>query len=152
MAPPYPSALPGAVTGLYGNHGFKDFKQANHGASVRSLSHPAREDIQLPAVFHALSDPARLRIVWDLANGQERNCSKLNSQLAKSTLSHHFKVLRESGLTHTRVDGTWRFISLRLDDLEARFPGLFDSVFRSMARDNTLALPSAEPGEPRTAG
>jgi DNA-binding transcriptional ArsR family regulator len=100
---------------------------------LRSLSEPAREDIQLAAVFHALSDPARLHIVRDLANGQERNCSKLNTQLAKSTLSHHFKVLREAGITHTRVDGTWRFISLRLDDLEVRFPGLFDAVFRCLA-------------------
>jgi DNA-binding transcriptional ArsR family regulator len=110
---------------------------------VRSLSHPALGDIQLPAVFHALSDPARLRIVRDLAGGQEQNCGDLNLPLAKSTLSHHFKVLRDAGLTRTRVDGTWRFISLRLDDLDTRFPGLFNAIFQSLAADA-----SSSPGVP----
>ncbi|MEV6674702.1 metalloregulator ArsR/SmtB family transcription factor [Streptomyces sp. NPDC051162] len=112
---------------------------------MRSLTEPTREDIQLATVFHALSDPARLQMVQDLASGQERNCSRLSSQLAKSTLSHHFKVLREAGVTHTRVEGTWRFISLRLDDLEARFPGLFDAIFRSLINDGTGAPTAGEP-------
>jgi len=48
--------------------------------------------------------------------------------MSKSTLSHHLKVLREAGLTVTRVDGTRRMVSLRADDLDARFPGLLRTV------------------------
>jgi len=48
--------------------------------------------------------------------------------MPKATLSHHLKVLRESGLTHTRCEGRSRLISLRREDLEDRFPGLLDAV------------------------
>jgi hypothetical protein len=40
-------------------------------------------------------------------------------------------VLREDGVTVTRVVGTQRFVSLRRGELAARFPGLLDSVLRS---------------------
>ncbi|GAX90016.1 transcriptional regulator [Effusibacillus lacus] len=49
--------------------------------------------------------------------------SALEVPIAKSTLSHHFKVFREAGIINTRIEGTQRFISLRRDDLDARFPG-----------------------------
>ena len=52
----------------------------------------------------------------------EQSCGALNIPIAKSTLSHHFKVLRESGVMYTRLEGTQRFISIREDDLNARFP------------------------------
>ena len=52
----------------------------------------------------------------------------VESKVAKSTLSHHFKVLREAGITHTRANGTHRLMSLRKDDLDERFPGLISSV------------------------
>ena len=42
--------------------------------------------------------------------------------------SHHFRVLREAGITHTRIDGTTRHVTLRREDLDARFPGLLDAV------------------------
>jgi DNA-binding transcriptional ArsR family regulator len=48
--------------------------------------------------------------------------------LSKATLSHHFRVLREAGLVRTRLDGRKRLLSLREDDLNARFPGLLDAV------------------------
>jgi DNA-binding transcriptional ArsR family regulator len=51
--------------------------------------------------------------------------------VAKSTLSHHFKVLREAGITYTRANGTHRLMSLRKDDLEDRFPGLLTSVLNA---------------------
>lgn len=96
---------------------------------ARVVNQPAREDIELTAVFHALSDPARLRIVCDLADRtDEMSCSELTVEMSKSTLSHHLKVLREAGLTVTRVDGTRRMVSLRADDLDARFPGLLRTV------------------------
>jgi DNA-binding transcriptional ArsR family regulator len=55
----------------------------------------------------------------------------VEAHVAKSTLSHHFKVLREAGITHTRANGTHRLMSLRKDDLEGRFPGLLSSVLNA---------------------
>ena len=79
-------------------------------------------------MLHALSDPVRLQIVRSLADREEQSCSAVEASVSKSTLSHHFKVLREAGLTHTRVNGTHRLVSLRRDELEERFPGLLTSV------------------------
>ena len=79
-------------------------------------------------MLHALSDPVRLEIVRLLADEEERPCSAVEAKVAKSTLSHHFKVLREAGITHTRANGTHRLMSLRKADLDERFPGLLSSV------------------------
>ncbi|GAC1319159.1 MAG: helix-turn-helix transcriptional regulator [Thermoleophilaceae bacterium] len=95
---------------------------------MRSLHHPHPEEFSLPEVLHALSDPVRLQIVRALAEREEQSCSSVEASVSKSTLSHHFKVLREAGVTHTRANGTQRFVSLRRDDLERRFPGLLKSV------------------------
>lgn len=97
---------------------------------MRTLKHPDRAKIQLTDVFHALSDPTRLAIVRGLADEREQSCSGLNIPVAKSTLSHHLKVLRDAGVTSTRVEGTHRLMSLRHEDLEARFPGLLEVVLR----------------------
>lgn len=95
---------------------------------MRTLHHPRAEELNLPEVLHALSDPVRLQIVRTLADRQEKACSAVEASVSKSTLSHHFKVLREAGITHTRVNGTQRLVSLRQDDLDERFPGLLRSV------------------------
>lgn len=95
---------------------------------MRTLHHPRVEEITLPDVLHALSDPVRLQIVRALADSNEQSCSMVEASVSKSTLSHHFKVLREAGVTRTRVNGTHRYVSLRGDELESRFPGLLRSV------------------------
>jgi DNA-binding transcriptional ArsR family regulator len=95
---------------------------------MREPHHPARRELELPAVLHALSDPARLEIVRRLADGDEPSCGTFDMGLSKATLSHHFRVLRESGVIHTRPEGRKRLLSLRADDLEARFPGLLNAV------------------------
>jgi DNA-binding transcriptional ArsR family regulator len=92
------------------------------------LHHPAVQELELPAVLHALSDPIRLGIVRDLAGHGACNCGTFSVPVAKSTLSHHLKVLREAGVTLTEPAGTPRVVSLRADDLNARFPGLLDAV------------------------
>jgi DNA-binding transcriptional ArsR family regulator len=94
------------------------------------LEQPELDAIELAAVLHALSDPARLEIVRALAAEGERQCGSFDLGLTKATRSHHFKVLREAGLTHTRVEGTARYVTLRRDELDARFPGLLDAVTR----------------------
>lgn len=79
-------------------------------------------------MLHALSDPIRLAIVCTLSEGPERPCGALESAVSKSTLSHHLKVLREAGLTYTRIEGTQRVMSLRATELDERFPGLLRTV------------------------
>jgi DNA-binding transcriptional ArsR family regulator len=95
------------------------------------LSHPAREEIELAAVLHALSDPMRLRIVAGLAFEDKRTCKSFNLPVTKSTCTHHFRVLREAGVIRQRLEGTTRLNSLRREDLDERFPGLLDSVLRA---------------------
>jgi len=95
---------------------------------VRAVRHPSLEEIQVTDVLHALSDPVRLQIVRELACREECCCNGLAAPVSKSTLSHHLKVLREAGLTRTRVEGNQRLISLREDDLERHLPGLLPSV------------------------
>lgn len=96
--------------------------------STDTLEMPAREELGLTSVLDALSDPVRLGIVAALAGGGERACGLLGDSVADSTRSHHLRVLREAGVTATRRDGTRRLVSLRRDDLDARFPGLLDAV------------------------
>ena len=98
---------------------------------MRDLYHPRVEDVEIENVLHALSDPVRLEIVRVLAGVEEIPCSSLNAAVSKSTMSHHFKVLREAGVTHTRANGTKRLISLRARELEERFPGLIASVLQA---------------------
>ncbi len=102
---------------------------------MREPHHPSPAELELPAVLHALSDPARLAIVRRLAEGKEWSCSHFDLGLSKATLSHHFRVLREAGVVKTRVDGRKRLQSLRRDDLEQRFPGLLEAVLSSGAVD-----------------
>jgi DNA-binding transcriptional ArsR family regulator len=98
---------------------------------VTVLEQPAIEAVELAEVLHALSDPARLEIVRGLATDGERQCGSFDLGLTKATRSHHFKVLREAGLTFTRLEGTARFVTLRRDELDAKFPGLLDAVVQS---------------------
>jgi DNA-binding transcriptional ArsR family regulator len=93
-----------------------------------SMTHPAREELELAAVLHAFSDPVRLLIVEGLATGEERSCKSFDLPVVKSTCTHHFRVLREAGVIRQRLDGTTKMTALRRDDLEHRFPGLLDAV------------------------
>jgi len=91
--------------------------------------HPDRDEIELPALLHALSDPQRLTIVRELAVADgPRACGSFALDVAKSTRTHHFRVLREAGLIEQRREGTSKLSTLRRDDVEARFPGLIDAV------------------------
>ena len=101
---------------------------------MRYLPHPAREQIELAAVLEALSDPTRLGIVIGLADNKtewEARCGAFSHLASKTNLTYHFAKLRAAGVTHARVEGTSRFISLRREDLEARFPGLLDTVINA---------------------
>ena len=96
-----------------------------------ALVHPNRDQLELAAVLHALSDPMRLRIVAKLASGEQRTCKSFDLPVVKSTCTHHFRVLREAGLIHQRLEGKTRLNTLRREDLDARFPGLLDAVLQA---------------------
>jgi DNA-binding transcriptional ArsR family regulator len=100
-------------------------------STAPDIPHPTRDQFDLPAVLHALSDPVRLRIVAGLAAGDERTCGSFDVAVSKSTCTHHFRVLREAGLIRQRQQGTTRLNSLRRDDLEARFPGLLETILQA---------------------
>jgi DNA-binding transcriptional ArsR family regulator len=96
------------------------------------LYHPPREDLELASVLHALSDPQRLRIVQALAEDPEpRRCGTFDLDVTKSTMTHHFRILREAGIIEQSCEGTAKLNSLRREDLEARFPGLLNAVLQS---------------------
>jgi DNA-binding transcriptional ArsR family regulator len=80
--------------------------------------------------MHALSDPTRLEIARSLVHETERHCGEFHGigGITVATLSHHLRVLREAGVTRTRIAGKHRYVSLRRDDLDDRFPGLLASV------------------------
>ena len=94
------------------------------------LDEPDLADVPVLTVLQALADETRLEIVRELAGGAERVCGTFAPQLSKATRSHHFKVLREAGLTRTRVEGTRKYVRLRADELRERYPGLLESVLR----------------------
>lgn len=110
--------------------------------------HPTREQIELPMVLDCLSDPIRLAIVYNLARhpqAAELRCGEFYGLSGKSNLAYHFAKLRESGLLRTRSVGTARLMSLRREDLDARFPGLLDAVMASASSDAArLQLPELE--------
>ncbi len=89
---------------------------------------PHQKDLLLTAVLYALSDEVRLGIARQLADRGEQPCGVFEVDRPKSSLSHHFRVLRESGVVSTRRAGTVLMNTLRRDDLEVRFPGLLEAV------------------------
>lgn len=103
------------------------------------LSHPDTGDIDLLEVLHALSDPTRMKIAQRLRETSEQLCGTFDVDVAPSTLSHHFRVLREAGVIRQREDGNRRWTSLRRDDLEARFPGLLDQIVGHYERASAAA-------------
>jgi len=95
---------------------------------MKFLFHPDRADIHLSTVLYALSDPVRLLMVSELQRLGESACGDIEVPVVKSTLSHHTRTLREAGVVNVRSQGTLRLVSLRSEDLDARFPGLLATV------------------------
>jgi DNA-binding transcriptional ArsR family regulator len=98
--------------------------------AITQFPHPAIQDVALTDVLFALSDPVRLEVVRDLADGplSMAECAATNPALPKSTKSHHMKVLREAGLVRNEPDGRRRTVTLRREELDRVFPGLLDAV------------------------
>jgi len=102
------------------------------------MFHPALEDITLEGVLHALSDPVRSAIFLEIASADCALACNAFSQVgeravAKSTLSQHFKVLREAGLIHSERQGVEMRNTSRCMEIETRFPGLIPAIVNAHA-------------------
>lgn len=95
---------------------------------MRTMKHPPIEEIVLSQILYALSDPVRLGVVRQLAENGEATCAALDGGRPKSTMSHHFRVLRDAGLVRTHAYGPSHMNELRREDLDRRFPGLLAAI------------------------
>jgi DNA-binding transcriptional ArsR family regulator len=103
--------------------------------------HPDRDQIRIESVLSALGSPVRLAVVRVLDAGGEHNCGSVLGLLgitAKSTMTHHWRVLRESGVIWQHPSGRENLLSLRREDLDARYPGLLDSILAGADDDEAL--------------
>ena len=91
---------------------------------------PDLASVELVDVLRALGDPIRLEMLRVLADGRPhpKSMEGWPFDVQKSTMSHHFKTMREAGLTETLVEGRTHSIRLRRTELDARFPGLVASL------------------------
>ncbi|WP_338874848.1 helix-turn-helix transcriptional regulator [Spirosoma sp. SC4-14] len=101
---------------------------------MKQYDHPTVDQITLTGILHALSDPVRLNFVKCLAKQTcEQPCGSIPTPVAKSTMSHHLRVLREAGIVQIRTEGTQSLTSLRSNELQQKFPGLLESVLKAAA-------------------
>jgi DNA-binding transcriptional ArsR family regulator len=86
-------------------------------------------DLDVMGVLRALADPVRLELVRQLRHSDAPiACGTFDVSVAKNTLSHHFKTLREAGVIATHREGTLALNVLQEDKIEAAFPGLLDAI------------------------
>ena len=106
---------------------------------MRPLLHPSMEDVRLEGILHALSDPARAAIFAEIAGAQcAQTCVAIaggaGRDIPKSSLSQHFKVLREAGLIRSERRGVEMHNTSRCTEIEARFPGLLPAIMAAQAK------------------
>ena len=106
---------------------------------MRPLFHPSIDDVRLEAILHALSDPVRVQIFADIAGAVcSQTCSAFTSVndrvIPKSSLSHHFKVLREAGLIRSERQGVEMRNTARCAEIDERFPGLLPAILEAHRR------------------
>lgn len=103
---------------------------------MRSLFHPSVAEISLEGILHALSDPIRMAIFFDIV-GKEYSqiCSDFTNvegkKIPKSTLSQQIKSLREAGLIRSERVGVSMYNKSRCDEIEQRFPGLIAAIINA---------------------
>ena len=100
---------------------------------MRPLAHPALGDVTLAGILHALSDETRVAIFVGIAGSAcSQRCAAFSTVsekiVPKSTLSQHFKALREAGLIRSERHGVEMRNTSRCDEIETRFPGLIPAI------------------------
>jgi len=107
------------------------------GNVMDDVAEPAAANFELPRVLAALADRHRLATVRFVARNGESWCARVMQdvglEMSKSTFSHHLRILREAGVVTKRVEGTKSYMCVRKADLDARFPGLIDSILSADA-------------------
>jgi DNA-binding transcriptional ArsR family regulator len=108
----------------------------------RPLAHPNIEDVTVAGILHALADPVRLAIIGELLKAESGlNCTqttcKLDMAMPKSTCSQHYRILREAGLIESERKGVELTSRVRYRELEARFPGLLQSILKAHEKEMT---------------
>jgi DNA-binding transcriptional ArsR family regulator len=103
---------------------------------MKPIFHPPLDAITLEGIFHALSDPVRAAIFAEIAfSACAQNCTMFarvtERTIPKSTLSQHFKTLREAGLIRSEREGVEMNNVSRCAEIEQRFPGLIPSILTS---------------------
>lgn len=123
---------------------------------MKPLFHPSIEDISVEAVLHALSDPTRVTIFAEIAASQRTpsTCCAfqkiIEKPIPKSTLSQHFKVLRESGLVRAERQGVEMHNTSRYAEVDARFPGLIASIVNAYTLQSQEKNKDAETAKRRS--
>jgi DNA-binding transcriptional ArsR family regulator len=117
------------------------FTAAYHNHQMKPILHPSIEDISVEAILHALSDPVRAAIFAQITASQcSATCSAfqdiIDRPIPKSTLSQHFKVLRESGLIRAERKGVEMHNTSRCAEINGRFPGLVASIIDAYTQQN----------------
>lgn len=106
-------------------------------ATARTVDHPDLAQVSLQQILEALVDPVRRLVVSQLAErGEDMSCGTFEAPVAMSTLTHHFKVLREAGVIRQYYAGTMKMNTLRIDEVDARFPGLLPAVLAATSEDS----------------
>ncbi|NIH80365.1 ArsR/SmtB family transcription factor [Amycolatopsis viridis] len=105
----------------------------------RTLPEPSIDSLDLTVILSALADPSRRALLTAMYRAPEPvDCAVLVEQtglgLSNPTISHHYRILREAGLTRTVVEGRKRVVRVRREDLERRFPGLLEAILNAPDR------------------
>src|SRR5262249_29043343 len=92
--------------------------------------------VTVEGILHALSDPVRAAIFAGIVtSGAPQTCSMFltvsEKNIPKSTLSQHFKALREAGLIRSERSGVELHNTPRCDEIETRFPGLVQAIMNA---------------------
>lgn len=102
---------------------------------MRPLIHPSIDDITVEGILHALSDPVRAAIYAELAISSGATCSNFlkisDRDIPKSTLSQHFRALREAGLIRSERQGVEMRNTTRCAEIDQRFPGLIMTIMKA---------------------
>lgn len=106
--------------------------------SMRPLLHPSIEEVTVEGILHALADPVRVAMFADIVSqGCPQSCSNFltvsDKAIPKSTLSQHFKVLREAGLIRSERHGVEMHNVSRCTEIQHRFPGLIQAIVSAHA-------------------
>ena len=106
--------------------------------TINRIKAKSRNELSLREVLHALADPVRLEIVRQLDETDQKACGMFGIDMPKSSLSHHFRILRTSGVIVSETQGTIIMNRLRRKDLEARFPGVLKSVLAARRQEDRV--------------